>query len=74
MEEQEDDDLPPVVERNAARRQPHREMRTERIEQRIDTLTELVSTLVATLGQNEGNVALAIPPTILLANAEGEEA
>ena len=36
-------------------------------------LTELVSTLVATLGQNAANVTPAIPPGISLANAEGEE-
>ena len=37
-------------------------------------LTKLVNTLVATLGQNTANVALAIPLGISLANAEGEEA
>ena len=45
----------------------------EHLEQRIDTLTELVNTLVAALGQNATNVALAIPPRILLANAVGGE-
>ena len=37
-------------------------------------LTELVSMLVAAMGQNAANVALAIPLGIPLANAEGEEA
>ena len=37
-------------------------------------LTELVSTLVAALGQNAANVALAIPTGIPFANAEGGEA
>ena len=55
------------------RHQPHCETRTERLEQRIDTLTELVNTLVTTLGQNEANATPAIPPGILLAKAEGEK-
>ena len=67
MEEQEDDELPSVVERRAARHQPRLERRTERLEQRIDTLTELVSTLVEALGQNVANVALAITLGIPLA-------
>ena len=70
MEEQEDDELPPLAERRAARCQPLRETRIERLEHHLDMLTELVSTLVAVLGQNAVNVALAIP----LANAEGEDA
>ena len=45
----------------------------ERLEQRIDTLTELVNTLVTTLSQNAANVALAIPSGIPLANVEGKE-
>ena len=45
----------------------------ECLEQRIDTLTELVNTLVTGLGQNAANVTPAIPPGIPLANAEGEE-
>ena len=49
-------------------------MRTECLEQCLDTLTELVSTLVMALGQNAANVALAIPPRIPLANTEGREA
>ena len=36
-------------------------------------LTELVNTLVTTLGQNAANVAPAILLGIPLANAEGEE-
>ena len=54
--------------------QPHLETRMERHEQRIEKLIELVSTLIATLGQNETNVAPVIPPGILPANAKGEEA
>ena len=50
------------------------ETRMERLEQRIDTLTELVNTLVVALGQKAANMALAIPLGIPLANAEGEEA
>ena len=42
----------------------------ERLEQRLDTLTELVSTLIAALGQNAANVAFAIPTGIPLANVE----
>ena len=60
--------------KKATRLQPRREIRTERLEQCIDTLTELVSTLVAAFGQNTANVAPAILPWIPLANAEGEEA
>ena len=60
-----------MVERRAA--MPCRETRTKRLVQRIDTLTELVNTLVAALGQNVANVAPAIPPGIPLANAESEE-
>ena len=59
--------------RRAARHQPHSETRTEHLEQDIDTLTKLVNTLVAALGQNATNVALAIPSGIPLANTEGEE-
>ena len=72
MEEQEGDELPPVVKRRVARRQPCHETRTEHLEQCLDMLIELVSTLVAALGQNAANMAHAIPPGILLANAEGE--
>ena len=74
VEEQEGDKLPPVVERRTTRRQPCRDMRTERLEQRIDTLTKLVNTLVAALGQTATNVTPTIPPGIPLANGEGEEA
>ena len=74
VEEQEGDELPPLAERRVARSQPRRETRTECLEHRFDTLTELVSILVATLGQNAANVAPAIPPRILIANAEGREA
>ena len=70
VEEQESDEPPPIVERSVARRQPHFETRTERLEQRIDKLTELVNMLIAALGQNATNVAPIIPP----ANAEGEKA
>ena len=47
---------------------------TERLEQRINTLTELVNTLVVVLSQNAANVALTIPPGIPLVNAKSEEA
>ena len=73
VEEQEGGELPPMVERRAARHQPRHEMRMKRLEQRIDTLTELVNTLVAALGQNATNVAPSIPLGIPLANTEGEE-
>ena len=73
VKEQEGEEPPRVVGRRVARRQPHGETRTEHLEQRIDTLTELVNTLVTALGQNAANVAPAIPPGILLANTEGEE-
>ena len=46
----------------------------ERLKQRLDILTELVSTLVAALGQNTANVAPAIPLGIFLTNAEGGDA
>ena len=72
--EQEGDEPPPVVKRRAARRQPLRETGMELFEQRIDTLTELVNTLVAALDQNAANVTPVIPLGIPLANAEGEEA
>ena len=49
-EEQEGDEPPPVAGRREMRRQPHRDARMERLEQRIDTLTKLVNTLVAALG------------------------
>ena len=48
--EQEGDEPLPVARGRAARRQPRHEMRTEHLEQRIDTLTALVNTLVAALG------------------------
>ena len=73
VEEQEGDELPPVVERRVARHQPHCEMRMEHLEQCLDTLTELTSTLVVALGQNAANVALAILLGIPLANIEGGE-
>ena len=73
MKEQEGDEPPPVAERRATRRQPRRETRTEHLEQCIDTLTELVNTLVAALGQNTANVTPAIPLGIPLAKTEGEE-
>ena len=66
MEEQEGNELPPVVERKVVRHQPRCETSMERLEQRLDTLTELVSTLVAALGQNAANVAFAIPRGSLL--------
>ena len=53
--------------------QPRCETRMECLEQSIDTLIELVNTLVAALGQNAANVTPAIPPGIPLANSEGEE-
>ena len=73
VEEQGGDELPPVVERRAARRQPHDETKMERLEQCLDTLTELFSTLIAALGQIATNVAPAIPPGIPFANPEGGE-
>ena len=73
MEEQEGDEPAPVAGRRAARRQPHHETRTERLDQCINTLTELVNTLLAMLGQNTANVAPVIPLWIPLANAEGKE-
>ena len=45
----------------------------ERLEQCIDTLTELVNTLVAALGQNVTSMAPAILLGVPLTNAEGEE-
>ena len=74
VEEQEGEEPPCVVGRRAVRHQPRCETRTEHLEQRINTLTELVNTLVTALGQNATNVALTIPSGIPLANAEGEEA
>ena len=73
MDEQKGGGPPPVARRRATRHQPRRETRTECLEQRIDILTELVSTLVTALGQNAANAIPAIPPGIPLANAEGEE-
>ena len=73
MKEQEGDEPPPVAERRATRCQPRRETRTKHLEQRINTLTELVNTLVAALGQNAANVTHAIHLGISIANAEGEE-
>ena len=61
MEEQRGYELPSVVERRAMRRQPRCETRMECLEQRINTLTKLVSTLVVALGQNVVNVAPIIP-------------
>ena len=46
----------------------------ECVEQCLDTLTELVNTLVAALGQNVANVAPAIPPGIPFTNVKGGEA
>ena len=74
VEEQEGDELPLVVERRAARHQPCRETRTECLEQCFNILTELVRMLVVALGQNASNVAPAIPPGIIIANAEGGDA
>ena len=74
VEEQEGDEPPPMARIRVARRQPHRETRTECLEQCIDMLIELVNTLVTALGQNAANVTPAIPLRIPLANAEGEEA
>ena len=74
VKEQEGDELPPVVERRVARRQPRLERRTKHLKQRFDTPTELINILVTTLGQNMANVASTIPPGIPLANAEGREA
>ena len=62
VEEQEGDEPPPVARGRATRRQPRYEARTEHLEQRIDTLTELVNTLVAVLGQNASNMTPAILP------------
>ena len=73
MEEQEGDEPLPVARRRAARCKPRCDARIEWLEQRIDMLTELLNTLVTIFGQNAANVAPAIPPRILLANAEGEE-
>ena len=73
MEEQEGDEPPFVEERRAARCQPRRETRMKRLEQCIDTLTKLVSTLVVALGQNAANVAPTIPLGFPPANVEGEE-
>ena len=74
MKEREGYELLPLAERRAAGCQPHREMRTEHLKHRLDTLTELVNTLVTALGQNIVNVAPAIPPRISLDNAKGEDA
>ena len=73
MEEQEGDEPPPMARRRTTKHQPHRETRTKHLEQRIDTLTELVNTLVTTLGQNAANATPAIPPGIPLANEGSEE-
>ena len=73
MEEQEDDEPLLVARRRVARCKPRCDARTEHLEQRIDMLTELVNTLVTTFCQNAAHVAPAIPPGMLLANAEGEE-
>ena len=73
VEEQEGDKPPPVARKRTTRHRPHRETRTERLEQRSDTLTELVNTLVTTLGQNVANATPAIPPGNPLANSGGEE-
>ena len=73
IEEQEGDEPPRVARRRMTRRQPRCETRTESLEQRIDTLTELVNTLVIALGQNAANVTPAIPPGIPLSNMGGEE-
>ena len=70
MEEQEGDELPLVMEKRATRCQPRHEIRTERLEQCLNTLTGLVSMLVAALGQNAANVAPVIPPGIPLAKAK----
>ena len=45
-----------MVTRRAAIRQLRSETKAKRLKQHIDTLTELVNTLVATLGQNSANV------------------
>ena len=74
VEEQEGDELPTMVEMRAARRQPCREMRTKSFEQRLNTLTELVSTLVVAFGENEANMAPAIPLGIPFANRKGRDA
>ena len=68
MEEQEGDKLPLVLEKRVARWKPHHETRMKHLDQCLDTLFELFSTLVAALGQNATNVALAIPPRIPFAN------
>ena len=73
VEEQKGNKTPPVAWRRPARHQPHRQKKTESLEQLIDTLTKLLNTLVVSLGQNAANVTPAIPPGIPLANAEGEE-
>ena len=74
VEEQEGNEPLPAVERRAARHQSHRETKIEHLEHHIDTLTELVNTLVAVLGRNTANMALVIPPRIPPANTEGKEA
>ena len=74
MEEREGKKLPPLTERGAARGQPHRETRRKCLEHRLDTLIELVKTLVTPLGHNTANVAPAIPLGFPLANGKGGEA
>ena len=49
-----------MVRIRATRHQHRHEMRTGRLEQLIDTLTELANTLVTTLGQNAANATFAI--------------
>ena len=74
VEEQEGDEPLPMARGRAARRQPRCDARTECLEQRIDTLTELINTLVVALGQNAANMTPVVPLGIPLANVEGEEA
>ena len=74
VEEQEGNEPPPVARRRLERHQPCRETKMEHLEQHIDTLTQLVNTLVAALDQNAANMTPVIPPGIPPANAEGKEA
>ena len=72
--EQEGDEPPLMASRRPARHQPRCETKMECLEQRIDTLTELVNTLVTALGENATSVTPAIPKRIPFVNANGEEA
>ena len=73
VEEQEGNKPPSVARRRTTRHQPRRETRTKCLEQRIDTLTDLVNTLVTALGQNATNATPTIPLGIPFANVKGKE-